>query len=63
MNIKITEDTDSEMTKIERDGECVFEGNYWDLNTDGGSLECLFGKMGLKVELIEKDYEDWYENA
>lgn len=62
MKIFIKEDTDSEMIQILTDEDiCLFEGNYWDFDFSGKSVENLFKKVGLKVELTDLPYDKWYE--
>ena len=58
--IKITEDTSSEMIMIEYKGKCIFTGNYWDFSRDSEGFKELFEGMEFKVEVVEKDYEEWY---
>jgi len=60
VKIKITEDSESEMLKIETETECLFEGNYWDFNRGGSSFKEFFESMGIEVELEEKEYNKWY---
>lgn len=60
MKVKITEDSSSEMLKIETDTECLFEGNYWDFTRSGSSFKEMLEAVGAEVELTEKDYNDWY---
>ena len=59
--VVITEDSSSEMLRITVGKKCLFEGNYWDFNRDGGSFKELFEAVGAEVELTEKDYDEWYE--
>lgn len=56
----ITEDSDSEMLRIETETYC-FEGNYWDFDRCGSFFKKLLEAVGADVELIEKDYNEWYD--
>lgn len=58
--IKITEDIYSEMLRIEYKDECIFEGNYSDFDRSGEGFKKLFKSMKLKVEIVNKDYDEWY---
>lgn len=58
-NIKITEDSTTEMLRIEIDNECIFEGNYWDFDRSGDGFKKILDKIGCNVELVEKDYNEW----
>lgn len=59
-NIKITEDSNSEMLRIEINNKCIFEGNYWDFDRSGNGFKKMLEKIGYNVQLIEKDYDEWY---
>lgn len=59
--IKITEDPHSEMLRIEYKDKCIFEGNFTDFSRDSDGFRELFNQMEFDVEVIEKDYEEWYE--
>lgn len=59
--IKITEDPHSEMLMIEYKGRCIFAGNYWAFSRDSGGFKDLFEDMDFEVEVINKDYEEWYD--
>lgn len=59
--IKITEDKNSEMLRIEFNDKCLFEGNYWDFDVSGKKFAEIFKKCKLKVEILNRDYDEWYE--
>lgn len=59
--IKITEDIYSEMLRIEYKDECIFEGNSYDFDRSGEGFKKLFKRMKLKVETVDKDYDEWYD--
>lgn len=62
MKIFITEDTDSEIIKlVTEEGKHLFEGNYWDFDFSGKSLLSLLKNAGLKVELTDLPYDEWYD--
>jgi len=62
MKIFITEDTDSEMIRIvTEEGKHLFEGNYWDFDFCGKNIQKLLKNAGLKVELTELNYDEWYK--
>lgn len=58
--IKIIEDSESEMLQMTIEDECIFEGNYWDFDRSGENFRRLFEYLGFKVSLEEKDYDTWY---
>ena len=62
MKVKITEDSSSEMLKIETETHCLFEGNYWDFDRCGAAFKEMLESVGCDVEIIEKDYDEWYED-
>lgn len=52
MKVTWIDEVDSDSIRIEDEyGECLFEGNSWDLNLD--SLEFIFRQLGIQ---IEKEY-------
>lgn len=56
--IQILEDVNSEMVQICVDGECKFEGNFWDLpSTSGSGLSDVLDMLGVEHELGEYEYE------
>lgn len=60
INIIITNDSDSEMMKIETsEGNSLFYGNYWDFNRDPESFAELFKALNMNTEIKEIEYEDW----
>lgn len=58
--IKIIEDSSSEMIQISYNDKCIFEGNFHDFPRDSEGFYKLFKQMDLNVEVIEKNYENWY---
>jgi hypothetical protein len=58
----ITEDSDSEMLRIETETHCLFEGNYWDFNRSGSTFKELLEDVGCDVVINEKDYDEWYDD-
>lgn len=57
--IQIMEDENCEMVRIDVDGECKFEGNYWDLpSTSGSGLSDLLDTLGVPHELSTYEYDD-----
>lgn len=57
--IQIMEDENCEMVRIDVDGECKFEGNYWDLpSTSGSGLSDLLDTLGVTHELSTYEYDD-----
>ncbi len=58
-NIKIIEDSNNEMLKIEINGKCIFEGNYCDFDRSGSAFKDLFERIEFSVKLIEKNYDEW----
>lgn len=56
--IQIMEDEGCEMVRIDVDGECKFEGNFWDLpSTTGSGLSDLLDMLGVEHELSDYEYE------
>ena len=54
--IIIKQDKNSEMLDITTDdGKCLFYGNDLDFNRQGINFKSLFEKIGLEVEIIDKD--------
>ena len=51
-------DAGAEMVRIEKGGETVFEGNYWDLPQDPKGLCNLLLKLGLEADFKTYIYED-----
>lgn len=60
--IKITEDLESDMLRIEYNNKCIFEGNFTDFNRSGEGFKNLFRRMDLDVEVIQEVYDNWYFN-
>lgn len=57
--IQIYEDETCEMVRIDVDGKCVFEGNFWDLpSVSGSGLSELLDKLKVEHELFEYTYEE-----
>lgn len=57
--LQIWEDENSEMVMIEKDGVCIFEGNYWDLpSTSGSGLSDLLDTLGVEHELGTYEYDN-----
>ena len=57
--IQIMEDGGCEMVRIDVDGECKFEGNFWDLpSTTGIGLSDLLNTLGVEHELSEYTYDE-----
>lgn len=57
--IQIMEDEGCEMVRIDVDGECKFEGNFWDLpSTTGTGLSDLLDTLGVEHELSEYTYDE-----
>jgi len=61
MKIEITEDKSNKMISIYVLDKCLFEGNYWDFDRSGKGFKKLFESAGIKVEIEEKPYEEWYD--
>ena len=57
--IQIWEDENCEMVRIDVDGECKFEGNFWDLpSTSGSGLSDLLDTLKVEHELGDYEYDD-----
>jgi hypothetical protein len=52
--VHIFRDEDCEMMRIESDGKCLFEGNYWDFDGERDVAD-LLRDLGLSV--TEEGYE------
>ena len=61
--VVITEDSNSEMLRIETETHSLFEGNYRDFNRCGHSFKELLESVGCDVEIIKKDYDEWYPDS
>ena len=55
-NVVVKNDKQNEILIIEKDGETIFNGNYWDFNRDGKSMKNFIEKLGLTVDYIEFDH-------
>ena len=53
MAVVIYEDVDCEMACLCVDGECVFEGNYWDLPTNPTDLAAMLDKLKVANVTVE----------
>jgi hypothetical protein len=56
--ITIIYDPDCEMMRIEKDGEFIFGGNYWDFNHYPHDLKQFIEKLGIECKLIKEKYEE-----
>lgn len=55
-SVEILFDKDREMYQININGECISEGNYWDLSVT--DLPDLFTSLGLDVKEGSYEYAD-----
>lgn len=56
--IKIKYDDKCGMLLIERDGKCIFEGNYWDFPNDPDGIASFLDDVGVDSELHTYTYEE-----
>lgn len=46
---------------VTEEGKHLFEGNYGDFDFCGKNVQKLFKEAGLKTELIDLPYDEWYD--
>ena len=56
--VLIEDDTDNAMMSISFNGECLFDGNYWDFDHSSDGLKKLLEQMGLAVTIEETTLEE-----
>lgn len=56
--IKIDYDDDSEMMRICKGEEIVFEGSYWDFDYSPVGLEGFLKEFGVEAEAVDCEYSD-----
>ncbi len=56
--IKIYYDESAEMMKIVRGNTDIFEGNYWDFESDPSGLQSFLADCGLNCQTVAYSYDD-----
>lgn len=55
--IRILDDESCEMLRIEKDGQCIFEGNYWDVQQSPTGISDLLDSLGVTHTLEDYEYD------
>ena len=55
--VTIKYDENTEMMCIDRDGENIFEGNYWDFDDSPQGIAEFLGELAVEVKLKKYKYK------